>query len=82
MWSVFSFGKLVVNSVLSKNGFIIGHVRFVKIVQPKSLQDYRLNFALESVEKCFFQFVKNDPKMNKDHLKDLKKLRKTFFNDF
>ena len=36
--------------------------------QPKSLQDYMLDFISESVEKSFFQFVKNDPKINKDHL--------------
>ena len=34
------------------------------------------------LKKSFFQFVKNGPKMNKDHLYHLKQLRKTFFNDF
>ena len=36
--------------------------------QPKSLQDFMLDFALGSITKRFFQFVKNDPKINKDHL--------------
>ena len=47
------------------------------IFQPKTFLDYRHDFAFKIFQKLFF--IKNCSKISKNHLQELKNLRKTIF---